>query len=107
MPVEWNVKGYKGHYVTDTKEISFNENEPQRGWENSFYGPQKAKQSIFKERRKAFVHVLCFSYEWNVNELSSKAKCFCKKKDRCLCISCDSYSKCSMTETLSKAWSYS
>jgi len=25
------MKSYKGHYVTNMKEISFNENEPQRG----------------------------------------------------------------------------
>jgi len=48
------VKSYKGHYATNTKEISFDESEPQRGQEKSFYGPQEAKQSVFKKRRKVF-----------------------------------------------------
>jgi len=28
-----------------------------------FYGPQQAKQSVFKKEEKLSVHVLCFSYE--------------------------------------------
>jgi len=43
-PVEWNVKSYNDHHTTNTKEIFFNENDP-----------QEAKQSVFRKRRK----VLC------------------------------------------------
>jgi len=41
------VKSYKGYYATNAKEISFNEKEES-------YGPQDAKQSVFKKRRKVF-----------------------------------------------------
>ena len=45
MNEKW--KPYKGHYMTDTKEISFKECEP-----------QQVKKSVFKERKEVFYECL-------------------------------------------------
>ena len=49
--------------------------------------PQEAKQSAFSRKEEKFsVHLMCFSCEWNVNEISGNVKwsIFTKrKKDAC------------------------
>ena len=81
-------KVFKGHYVTDIKEISLKEDEPHEAKRRVFfffYEPQAAKWSVFSKRKAlwvCFIHILwmrfkwdlqcvralCISYEWNAKK---------------------------------------
>jgi len=42
--------------------------------ERVFLGLKRLSKVFLRKEEKFYVHVLCFSYEWNTNEISTKAK---------------------------------
>jgi len=55
------VKSYKGHYATNTKEISFNELKEAK--ERVFMGLKRLSKVFLRKEEKFSMHVVCFSYK--------------------------------------------